>query len=188
MEGNAELPRRAGSVDTAPRASGGRTAEPAELPPVASLRFDSDFTAFLKPDVDETLKRAALKQLFRDPRFNVMDGLDTYIDDYTQPDPIPSGMLSDIMDRFSRLTQPAEPGRPSQGDEASGPFVSSDSTASGAEGSQSTAGSGDASTAPLTTSEPGNEIPCSAGCNTPSPATEEGTGERAAVAPPERSS
>jgi hypothetical protein len=45
------------------------------LPPVQSLTIDSDFSAFLQPEVDETLKRQALKQLFRDPRFNVMDGL-----------------------------------------------------------------------------------------------------------------
>jgi Protein of unknown function (DUF3306) len=60
------------------------------LPPIESLTIDSDFSAFLKPMVDETLKRKALKQLFRDPRFNVMDGLDTYIADYSQPDPIDS--------------------------------------------------------------------------------------------------
>jgi uncharacterized protein DUF3306 len=58
------------------------------LPPIESLTIDSDFTAFLEPKVDEALKRKALRQLFRDPRFNVMDGLDVYIDDYSQPDPI----------------------------------------------------------------------------------------------------
>jgi hypothetical protein len=31
--------------------------------------------------------------LFQDPHFNVMDGLDTYIDDYTKADPIPEAML-----------------------------------------------------------------------------------------------
>ena len=36
------------------------------------------------PNVDESLKRQALRKLFADPRFNVMDGLDVYIDDYTQ--------------------------------------------------------------------------------------------------------
>jgi hypothetical protein len=39
------------------------------------------------------VKNAALKKLFTDPHFNVMDGLDTYIDDYGQPDPLPPGML-----------------------------------------------------------------------------------------------
>jgi hypothetical protein len=58
------------------------------LPPVESLTFDADFTAFMKPDVDPSLKRAALKKLFSDPRFNVMDGLDVYIDDYTKFEPL----------------------------------------------------------------------------------------------------
>jgi hypothetical protein len=47
----------------------------------------------MQPGVDAAVKRAAVKQLFRDPRFNVMDGLDVYIDDYTQADPIPPDML-----------------------------------------------------------------------------------------------
>jgi hypothetical protein len=58
------------------------------LPPVESLTMDSDFSAFMQPKVDQALKRRALKQLFRDPHFNVMDGLDVYIDDYSKPDPI----------------------------------------------------------------------------------------------------
>ena len=68
-----------------------------ELPPVESLTFDSEFAPFLKPDVDETIKRAALRKLLRDPRFNVMDGLDTYIDDYTKADPIPADMLKQLV-------------------------------------------------------------------------------------------
>jgi hypothetical protein len=57
------------------------------------LTPDADFTPFLQPTVDESVKRAALKKLFTDPHFNVMDGLDTYIDDYSKPDPIPESML-----------------------------------------------------------------------------------------------
>jgi hypothetical protein len=34
-----------------------------------------------------------MKKMFSDPHFNVMDGLDIYIDDYTKPDPIPMEML-----------------------------------------------------------------------------------------------
>ena len=64
------------------------------LPPIESLTIDSEFAAFFKPEIPEATKRAALKQLFRDPRFNIMDGLDVYIDDYTQPDPIPSEMMA----------------------------------------------------------------------------------------------
>jgi hypothetical protein len=78
----------------------------APLPPVESLTFDSDFTAFLRPEVDPKLQRAALKQLFRHPRFNVMDGLDVYIDDYTRADPIPPDMLAGLVDRFSAANEP----------------------------------------------------------------------------------
>ena len=37
-----------------------------------------------------------MKKLFADPHFNVMDGLDTYIDDYAKPDPIPPAMLRQL--------------------------------------------------------------------------------------------
>ncbi|MCV2349008.1 DUF3306 domain-containing protein [Paucibacter sp. Y2R2-4] len=61
---------------------------------VAELKADSDYTRFMAQDVDLGVQRAAMKKLFfSDPHFNVMDGLDTYIDDYSQPDPIPLAML-----------------------------------------------------------------------------------------------
>lgn len=50
----------------------------------------------MRGKVDEGIKRAALKKLFSDPRFNVMDGLDVYIDDYSKEDPIPPGMLAQL--------------------------------------------------------------------------------------------
>jgi len=67
--------------------------KPPELPPLEGLNMDSDFRGFLHPKVDESLRRAALKKLFHEPHFNVMDGLDTYIDDYSVSDPIPEAML-----------------------------------------------------------------------------------------------
>jgi len=69
----------------------------APLPSIESLTIDSEFSAFFKPGVAETTKRAALKQLFRDPRFNIMDGLDVYIDDYTKPDPISPEMMKQLL-------------------------------------------------------------------------------------------
>jgi hypothetical protein len=69
-------------------------APPAELPPIDSLKgLESDYEAFLRPDVDPATKSAALRKLFGDPHFNQMDGMDVYIDDYTREDPIPSAML-----------------------------------------------------------------------------------------------
>lgn len=55
-----------------------------------------EFREFFDPKVDEALRRVALKKLFSDPQFNVMDGLDTYIDDYSIPDPIPAAMLRQL--------------------------------------------------------------------------------------------
>src|SRR5487761_2046321 len=59
----------------------------------ALLGHASDYSRFVASGVDEGVKRAAMKKLFADPHFNVMDGLDTYIDDYGLPDPIPLAML-----------------------------------------------------------------------------------------------
>lgn len=71
-------------------------APPAELTPLDQLTFESDYRAFFHPKVDEDVRRAALKKLFRDPRFNIMDGLDVYIDDYSKSEPIPPAMLAGL--------------------------------------------------------------------------------------------
>jgi len=79
-----------------------RQAEPqVELPPptlddVESLTPESDFKRFAAADVAPEVKNAAMKKLFADPRFNVMDGMDVYIDDYSKPDPIPEAMLRQL--------------------------------------------------------------------------------------------
>lgn len=71
-------------------------APPPELPPLDKLTPDSDYRAFFHPKVDEDVRRAALKKLFSDPRFNVMDGLDVYVDDYSKTEPIPPAMLAGL--------------------------------------------------------------------------------------------
>jgi hypothetical protein len=87
-------------------------AQPEPLPPIESLTPESDFSPFMKGDVDPGLRREALKTLFKDPRFNVMDGLDVYIDDYSKPDPLPPGWLEKIA-AVSRLGdyRPPEPAK-----------------------------------------------------------------------------
>jgi hypothetical protein len=57
------------------------------------LTPESDFTDFMARGVAPDVKNAAVKKLFADPHFNVMDRLDIYIDDYSQPDPLPMAML-----------------------------------------------------------------------------------------------
>lgn len=76
------------------------------LPAVDTLTFDSDFSAFMQPRVAETVKREALKKLFADPRFNVMDGLDTYIDDYSIPSPLDPEIIKDMVHARYTLNPP----------------------------------------------------------------------------------
>lgn len=71
-------------------------APPPELPPVDKLTMDSDFSGFFHPKVDEAVRRTALKKLFANSHFNVMDGLDVYIDDYSKPNPMPAAMLAGL--------------------------------------------------------------------------------------------
>lgn len=84
----AATPAEAAPADAAPRALA-----PPTLADVAQLTPGSNFARFVAPGVDRSVQHAALRTLFSDPHFNVMDGLDTYIGDYNAPDPIPAAML-----------------------------------------------------------------------------------------------
>lgn len=61
-----------------------------------NLTPDSDFGQFMRHEISEEVRRKAMKTLFSDPHFNVMDGLDIYIDDYSISDPIPEEMLASL--------------------------------------------------------------------------------------------
>lgn len=69
---------------------------PIELPSIESLTPQSDFRPFMQAGVDAATRSAALRKLFADPHFNVMDGLDVYIDDYNKTEPIPPAMLAKL--------------------------------------------------------------------------------------------
>jgi len=69
-----------------------------------ALTIDSDFRPFVAKDVAPEVRNAAFKKLFADPHFNVMDGLDTYVDDYTKPTPLPESVLRQMASaRFLKL-------------------------------------------------------------------------------------
>ena len=93
-----------------------------DLPPIASLTPQSDFTPFLKRGVAPHTRNAALKKLFADPHYNVMDGLDVYIEDYNITVPIPEQTLARLVrdhasgfveaaGEWAAGTDPAEPGQ-----------------------------------------------------------------------------
>ena len=62
-----------------------------------ALTPTSDFQPFMRPGVTADVRNVAMKKLFTDPHFNVMDGLDIYIGDYNTPDPMPAGMLQKMV-------------------------------------------------------------------------------------------
>lgn len=89
------------AAQPAPRTAPGQPATAQDKPAltledVAQLTPESDFSAFVARGVDEGVRRAAMKKLFANPHFNVMDGLDVYIDDYNKFEPIPAAMLASL--------------------------------------------------------------------------------------------
>ena len=96
---------------------------PPTLADVALLTRESDYSRFVAADVDEGVKRAAMKKLFTDPHYNIMDGLDIYIDDYGLPDPIPESMLrqmtqSKFLGLFDHEEEPPAPAASTDGETA----------------------------------------------------------------------
>ena len=95
-----ELPESTQRVGEAHPVAPDPAAAPA-LPPIESLTPASDFKPFMQAGIDAATRNAALKRLFADPQFNVMDGLDVYIDDYGKTEPIPSKMLGQLLDEHA---------------------------------------------------------------------------------------
>lgn len=89
-------------------------AEPPRLPTmddVAQLTNESDFSAFVARGVDQAVRRGALKKLFADPHFNVMDRLDMYMDDYNVASPVSEEMLASLKHSQSFFDRAAEEAR-----------------------------------------------------------------------------
>lgn len=94
-----ETPRQ---TDTLPK-------ESAPLPSVESLSAESDYSPFMAREVDPATRNAAMKKLFTDPHYNVMDGLDIYIDDYGKPDPLPESWIQKMTQSIALgLVKPEE--------------------------------------------------------------------------------
>lgn len=85
------------SEETEPPLGTHSTEQGPSLEDVDKLNKDSDFSLFVQKDVSDDVHHAAMKKLFSDPHYNVMDGLDIYIDDYSKEDPLPSGMLEKMV-------------------------------------------------------------------------------------------
>lgn len=112
-----DAPGTALAVDLAKPATEQACAEAAlpTLEEAQALTPTSDFQPFMQRGVGAEVRNAAMKKLFADPHFNVMDGLDIYIDDYNLPDPMPAGMLRKMASaQFLGLVPPEAPAEPVQ--------------------------------------------------------------------------
>lgn len=111
------VPSTAPAVDL-PKPATGQPPVEAPLPTLEdaqALTPGSDFQPFMQRGVGTEVRNAAMKKLFADPHFNVMDGLDIYIDDYNRPDPMPAGMLRQMASaQFLGLVPPEAPTDPLQ--------------------------------------------------------------------------
>ncbi|MFP8834484.1 DUF3306 domain-containing protein [Hydrogenophaga sp. XSHU_21] len=132
-EAEALKPTAAGPapVTEAKAAAAPAPAQPSSPPPtlddVASLTPESDFSRFVARDVPGDVRNAAVKKLFADPHFNVMDGLDVYIDDYSQPSPLSKADIAKMVGaRFLKLVDDPDEATTQNTTEAAVPSVTTD--------------------------------------------------------------
>jgi len=94
-------------------ASSPGTGAPAPAPTlddVQALTPSDSFARFVARDVSPDVRNAAMKKLFADPHYNVMDGLDIYIDDYSIASPLPAATLRQMASaKFLNLFDEAPP-------------------------------------------------------------------------------
>ena len=117
-----------------------------------ALTPDADFAPFVARGVAPEVRNLALKKLFADPHFNVMDGLDTYIGDYNKPSPIAPAVLRQLASaRALKLFDDAEPDMQDLASSAAGAPVAE---APAFDAAPSTAQKADETQPPLTPSTP----------------------------------
>lgn len=146
----------------------GQSAEappPLDLDDVRRLTPDADFRPFVARDVAPEVRNAAFKKLFADPTFNVMDGLDIYVDDYSQPDPLPASLARQLVSaRSLGLFDDTSVPKVEPPAVAAGPVGASDDSSQGAEPVDMTENQ-----APVPSAEQAADTPPSTDTDTPAP-------------------
>ena len=101
---------------------------PLSLDDVKALTPEADFSPFVACEVSPEVRNAAMRKLFADPKFNVMDGLDIYIDDYSKPDPLPPALARQLVSaQFMKLfDEPKDPKDPHQAAQTTEPQAASE--------------------------------------------------------------
>jgi len=91
------------AVATADDELDGAAVPPLELPPLETLTVESDFRAFMQPGVDGALRQAALRKMFRNPIYGIVDDLDPYRADFAAFTPLGDTITSDMKFHAERL-------------------------------------------------------------------------------------
>jgi len=146
---------------TQPHASA-TPAQPApEKPPaltlddVAQLTREADFSPFVGREVPAQVRNAAMKKLFTDPHYNVMDGLDIYIDDYSKPSPLSAAMMAKMVGaQFLKLVDDPNEVKPAAAPVAAATDTDTTPQAATSDGAASAPAEADAHPAPDTPTGP----------------------------------
>jgi hypothetical protein len=65
-----------------------------DMPDIASLNENSDYSQFMSINVSEALRKIALRKLFQGKTYNIRDGLDEYDGDYTSFEKLDPGTIT----------------------------------------------------------------------------------------------
>ncbi len=79
-----------------------------DMPPLESIDKSGNVAAFFSPRVSEGLRQAALRRLFRQPKYNVVDMLDDYAEDYSKPVAMGNILTSDMRYRAEQARKRLE--------------------------------------------------------------------------------
>lgn len=79
-----------------------------DMPSPETLGDDDDYSGFLSEGVTDALRQRALRRLFLSPKFNVMDGLDDYAEDFTSFAPLGDIITADMKHHMERLLRDQE--------------------------------------------------------------------------------
>lgn len=89
--------------DSPPDEEAPATASRAALPSLDSLTEDSDFGAFMAAGVSPELRRQALRKMFRNPKYHVVDPLDPFRADFSAFTALGGTITSDMKYHAERL-------------------------------------------------------------------------------------
>lgn len=77
--------------------------EPESLPPLESLTEESDFGPFMRQGVSPEMRRLALRKMFQNPKYAVVDELDPFRADFAAFTPLGDTITADMKFHAERL-------------------------------------------------------------------------------------